>query len=96
MRLNNIPVENAVVESYLVGSDAVHKLIMDPLLPDELLDASVRIELAEAMLEYDGIGKRMWAKKFGDIQIAGTPSHLQLVEGGDRIFSQDPPGIRKS
>lgn len=81
-RLKSMPLENAVVEAYLVGSEAVHRLIMDPLLPGELLDASVRIKLTEAMLEYDDLGKRVWAKKFEDIQITGAPSHLQLVEGG--------------
>lgn len=82
LKLSSMPLENAVVESFLVGSEAVHRLNMDPLLPGEMLDASVRIGLTEAMLDYDKIGVHIWMEKFGDLRMGGAPSHLQLVKEG--------------
>ncbi len=79
LKLKNMPPAQAVVESYLVGSEASYRLTMDPLLPNEILDASVRIDLTEAMLEYDVIGNRIWMENFEDLKLGGTPSHLQLA-----------------
>ena len=74
------PLENAVVESYLIGSDAVHRLIMDPLLPPEIFDSTARSELTTAMLEYDEIGVKVWMRMFGDLKMGCAPSHLRLAK----------------
>ncbi len=79
-RIEKLPIENALVESFLIGSEAVRLLITDPLLPAEIMDNTSRVAVTRAMMAYDDIGKRIWLKKFDDIQIDKIPSHLQLVK----------------
>ncbi len=78
-RIEKMPLENALVESFLVGSEAVQLLIMDPLLPEEMMDSSLRVKLTNAMLAYDEIGKQIWSKRFEEILIYKSPTHLQLM-----------------
>ncbi len=78
-RIEKMPLENALIESFLVGSKAIQMLIMDPLLPEEMMNSSHRVELTNAMLAYDEIGKRIWSKRFEEIQIDTSPTHLQLI-----------------
>jgi len=78
-RIETMPLENALVESYLIGSKAIRLLFTDPLLPKEIMDNTYSIALSNAMLAYDEIGKRIWSKRFEEIQIDKSPTQLQLV-----------------
>ncbi|MBA4369009.1 MAG: hypothetical protein C0403_15375 [Desulfobacterium sp.] len=80
-RLHKMPVENAIVESYLLGSEAVYCLNTDPLLPEEMMSGKYRIMLTQTMLVYDDLGKKAWKKKFRNFQIQEVPSHLRLITG---------------
>ena len=73
-RLTSGPWKDALVETYLLGSEAVNLLITDPLLPDEIMDGSQRIWLTQSMLEYDALGKNIWEERFVDLHIKKTPS----------------------
>jgi len=51
----------AMVESYLLGGQVLRQLVLDPLLPDEILPGEARTALVETMRRYDTVGRRSWA-----------------------------------
>jgi len=59
-RLATLPREEAMVESFLVGGEAVRRIVLDPLLPDPIVDTSKRRALVAAMRRYDRLGRRCW------------------------------------
>ncbi len=77
-RVERLPRRNALVESFLIGSEAVFLLITDPLLPEEMMPGDFRRKLTRAMQEYDKIGKRIWNKLLNEIGIHGAPSYLSF------------------
>jgi len=79
-RLATMPLENALVESYLLGSEAIHWLIADPLLPGKIMGTNHREALVQAMLSYDIQGKQLWEQAFGDLGLDHAPSHLRMVQ----------------
>ncbi len=78
-RIENMPLEQALIESFLMGSEAIHLLISDPLLPEEIMEKTNRVALTKAMTEYDELGKKIWLRGFEELQIDQSPSHLHLV-----------------
>ncbi len=60
-RLEDLPREEAMAESFLIGGDAIRQLVLDPLLPEPILDARERRALVDAMRSYDRLGRRMWS-----------------------------------
>lgn len=63
-KLGDMPLEKALVESYLLGGEAIRVLATDPLLPCEMVDTDARGALSEAMLAYDALGRRSWGPLF--------------------------------
>ena len=51
----------AMVESFLLGGEAIQCLVQDPLLPPEIQPAAARERLAAALLDYDQRGREAWA-----------------------------------
>lgn len=67
-RLETLDSERAMVESFLLGGEALRQLVGDPLLPDEICPSVERDQLLEAMRDYDRKGRLVWAdllKKWG-------------------------------
>ncbi|HKP55222.1 MAG TPA: hypothetical protein VJV78_00800 [Polyangiales bacterium] len=75
--LDGMPHETALVESYLLGGEAIRVLATDPLLPDAIMSGDTRRELSEAMLRYDRIGRRIW-RGFS----LHSPRSLTVLAGG--------------
>lgn len=65
-RLPELSDAEAMAESFLVGGDAVRQIVLDPLLPDPIIDTSSRRALTDAMREYDRLGRRCWKAWAGD------------------------------
>jgi phenylacetic acid degradation operon negative regulatory protein len=59
--LDELPLERAVVESFVEGGRVIHRLAFDPLLPEEILPGAARRALVEEMRSYDQRGRRIWA-----------------------------------
>lgn len=78
-KVASMPVEHAAVETFLVGGDAIRVLATDPLLPDELVDGRPRAALTEAMLDYDALGRRVWARLLDEVRIGAAPAHLAVA-----------------
>lgn len=78
-RIDKIPVENAMVESYILGGEAIHILLTDPLLPKEIQTSGYRERLTQAMLSYDDLGKNIWIKKLEGLKLDKAPSHQGTI-----------------
>lgn len=62
-RLAALALEEAMAESFRIGGEAIHVLVKDPLLPDEIMRAPEREQLAQAMRDYDRQGRQLWMQK---------------------------------
>lgn len=77
-RLDRVPIEQAAVEAFTTGGEAIRVLVTDPWLPRELMPTDTRTELAHSMQEYDKAGRKLWAKLLGGKH---APAHLTLATG---------------
>lgn len=59
-RLPKLPAREAMVESFLLGGDALKQIVLDPLLPEPIVPAAERHALVEAMRRYDRLGRDCW------------------------------------
>ncbi len=53
--------DQARLECFSLGGEVIHRLAKDPLLPSEFVNVQAREALWHAMLEYDVLGKDIWA-----------------------------------
>jgi phenylacetic acid degradation operon negative regulatory protein len=51
----------AMAESFLLGGEAIRRIVLDPLLPDAIVPTAERDALVRAMTAYDEVGRRAWA-----------------------------------
>jgi phenylacetic acid degradation operon negative regulatory protein len=61
-RLDALPLEAAVRESFLLGREAIRVLVKDPLLPEPLVCTDDRRRLAHTMRRYDRAGHDLWRR----------------------------------
>jgi phenylacetic acid degradation operon negative regulatory protein len=61
-RLSRLSPARAMAETFLVGGQAIHRLIYDPLLPEPLMPAAERRALLDAMRRYDRRGRDCWGR----------------------------------
>ncbi len=59
--LHRLPRQTAMKETFYLGGHAIQVLAKDPLLPAEFLDSEPRHALWRAMLDYDRMGRELWA-----------------------------------
>ncbi|HEX7035859.1 MAG TPA: type IV toxin-antitoxin system AbiEi family antitoxin domain-containing protein [Pseudomonadales bacterium] len=59
-RVAELDVQSAARETLLVGRAVMHDILIDPLLPETLVDVAARRRLIAAMRAYDRLGKRCW------------------------------------
>lgn len=78
-RLPLLPQDAACLECFRLGGEMIHRLAKDPLLPEQFVNASARTRLWRRMLEYDALGKEIWARsKLGALQ---RMPHPKLATG---------------
>ena len=58
--------QTAMKETFYLGGHAIQILAKDPLLPAEYLDQTPRHALWQVMLEYDRMGRELWAEADDD------------------------------
>lgn len=68
MRLNdwltnveNLPLRKAAEESYLLGDEAIRRIVFDPMLPAPLVDETARHNFIEMVKQIDAKGRGIWA-----------------------------------
>jgi phenylacetic acid degradation operon negative regulatory protein len=59
-QLPTMPRDRALVQSFVLGGEAIRVLATDPLLPEAILPGETRKRLGEVMLRYDAVGRRLW------------------------------------
>ena len=60
-RLSSLPGAAAMKESFTLGGRALQVLAKDPCLPTEIQNPAGRRRLWQIMLDYDELGRRVWA-----------------------------------
>jgi phenylacetic acid degradation operon negative regulatory protein len=68
-RLPALSARAAMVESFLLGGRVIRQLVLDPLLPEPIVDAAERRALATAMRRYDKLGHACWRAFFADYRL---------------------------
>lgn len=83
--LAELPLEEAVVECFLLGGRVLRRLAYDPLLPREIQDPAERRSLVDAMRRYDPLGRASWRRCFGlALPVSPLRSYLDSEPALDR------------
>lgn len=61
-RADELDTDVAARECYLLGHDAIHQLVFDPLLPEPLVNVDERRAFSEAVQSFDRMGHAIWQK----------------------------------
>lgn len=61
-RAERLELEVAARESYLLGNEAIRRLVFDPLLPAPLVDVDERRAFADTVRRYDLAGRAIWQR----------------------------------
>lgn len=70
-RAHTLDTDVAARESFLLGGAAIKQVVLDPLLPGELVDEDARHAFFEAVARFDATGRVIWQRFF-----EGEPSAL--------------------
>ena len=54
----------AARQAYEAGDAAIRQIVLDPFLPEPLVDVQARAQLIEAMRAYDELGRALWQAVF--------------------------------
>lgn len=79
-RLPAMEAKAAMAESFLIGGEAIRRIVLDPLLPEAIVPTAEREALVRAMTAYDEIGRRCWApflERYG-VPLGDSPMDRQL------------------
>jgi phenylacetic acid degradation operon negative regulatory protein len=69
--------EQSLAETYLVGSEGVHTVVFDPMLPAPLVDVTTRRARLEALLAYDRLGRKLWGTFMARYDVSTDASPLE-------------------
>lgn len=89
-RLARLDEQAAMVESFVVGGRVIRLLVLDPLLPDEILPSDDRRRVADELREYDKLGRACWApllERHG-VRVKADPGRLGTVAGAAAVNSR--------
>lgn len=62
LRLEQLDMAAAMRESFLVGEHVIRQINADPLLPEEMIDASLREQMIAKMQSYDAYCHPLWVQ----------------------------------
>jgi phenylacetic acid degradation operon negative regulatory protein len=61
-RLEKLPLEESVREAFLLGREGIRQVVLDPLLPEPLIDEAKRSSLVGVLQDYCDKGLSLWAR----------------------------------
>ncbi|MDH3654200.1 MAG: hypothetical protein OEN21_08035 [Myxococcales bacterium] len=61
-RLEELPLNDSVREAFLLGREGIRHVVLDPLLPDPLVDADKRSTMVNVLQIYCDKGLHLWAR----------------------------------
>ena len=62
-----LPLAAAARESFVLGDDAIRRIVFDPMLPAPLADEAGRRGFIDAAIRFDALGRRIWSRFLGGI-----------------------------
>ena len=84
-RLPKLPAGEAMVESFLLGGRVIRQLVLDPLLPEPIVDVAERRALVAAMRRYDKLGHACWRAFFSEYRVTSLRAPVDSkAEGAPR------------
>ncbi len=76
-RLPSLPEAEAMAESFRLGGEAVRQIVLDPLLPEPIVDTRSRRALVDEMRRYDRIGRNCWKTWAGEsVELERSPADV--------------------
>jgi len=70
-----MPLDDAARQLFLTGGRAVHDIVLDPLLPEPLVDPALRRSFVDTMAAFDDLGREVWARALGtDLTLRQSPT----------------------
>lgn len=79
---DQLDLETAARESYVLGNEAIRQLVFDPMLPHPLVDADARAGFREAVIAFDAAGHRIWQRLLPSLS-AAHPSSPVVPSGAE-------------
>lgn len=76
----DMPLEQALLETFMLGGEIIYSLARDPLLPEEIASQDLLKKLTQAMLDYDRLGRHLWKKQLPQLVLDTTPVQLKLIK----------------
>ncbi len=64
--LSSLSETEAMAETFRLGGEAVRRIVLDPLLPESIVDTCARRALVETMRHYDRLGRDCWKAWAGE------------------------------
>ena len=61
-RLEELPLHDSVREVFLLGREGIRQVVLDPLLPDPLIDENKRSTMVDFLQSYCDRGLDLWAR----------------------------------
>jgi len=61
-RLEQLPLNDSVREAFLLGREGIRHVVLDPLLPEPLVDADKRSTMVDVLQSYCDTGLHLWAR----------------------------------
>jgi len=83
-RFAAMPHHEAMVESFTLGGRVIRQLVLDPLLPEPILDAAERRALVTAMRRYDKVGHSSWRAFFAEYRLTSVRAPVHSSDGAIR------------
>lgn len=75
LEVARLPPAQAARVAFQVGGKAVRDVIVDPLLPEGLVDPGLREAFVETMLAFDDVGRDVWSRLLGtDLLLRTSPT----------------------
>jgi hypothetical protein len=76
-----------MVESFLCGGRVIQQLVLDPLLPEPILDTRERDALVASLRDYDRLGRECWADFLAHYGVPHrqAPADTRMAAGAQRL-----------
>lgn len=75
VRLKSQSVDEAARQTFIVGGRAIQDIVMDPLLPEPLVDPGLRERFVRTMSTFDELGRETWSRALGtDLTLWQAPT----------------------
>jgi phenylacetic acid degradation operon negative regulatory protein len=86
-QLPKLPVEQAMVETFLLGGQGIRTLTFDPLLPEPIVPGAERIALTRVMQRYNRVGRKCWSAfmRAHGAPYQQSPVNLRVVSAAEEL-----------